>query len=105
MAMRGGSQRSKMYVVFVGRQPGFYSSWSECQVQVNGFSGSLYQAYNTREEANSAWIRLWSTSNMHGGRLQLLSTRGSGRITDPSGSNTMGFDMDDNEAHETYCHG
>ncbi|KAJ1378121.1 Ribosomal protein L9/RNase H1, N-terminal [Sesbania bispinosa] len=66
MAFRASSSR-KTYVVFKGRKPGFYSTWSECQVQVNGFSGALYQGFNSREEAESAWIRFWSIEYMNAG--------------------------------------
>ena len=30
------------YVVFVGRRPGVYTSWLECQAQVIGFKGNIY---------------------------------------------------------------
>ncbi|KAJ1377865.1 Ribosomal protein L9/RNase H1, N-terminal [Sesbania bispinosa] len=64
MASRGSSG-GKTYVVFVGCNPGFYSSWSEFQLHVHGFSGCLYQSFNTREEAESAWLRYWSRVNMN----------------------------------------
>ncbi|KAJ1386968.1 Ribosomal protein L9/RNase H1, N-terminal [Sesbania bispinosa] len=66
MALRTSSS-CKTYVVFKGRKPGFYSTWSECQVQVNGFSGALFQGFNSREEAESAWIRFWSVEYMNAG--------------------------------------
>lgn len=53
-------QRSKRYVVFKGREPGIYSSWGECNNQVSGFSGNLYKAYNSEEEALSAWNLYWA---------------------------------------------
>jgi ribonuclease HI len=37
--------------MFRGRQPGVYSSWRICEVQVNGFSNNIYRGYQTLEEA------------------------------------------------------
>lgn len=33
------------YAVFVGRKPGVYLSWQECQKQVSGYPGACYQKY------------------------------------------------------------
>ena len=32
----------KWYAVYIGRLPGVYDEWSECQAQVNRFPGSSY---------------------------------------------------------------
>ncbi|KAJ7429987.1 hypothetical protein B0H11DRAFT_2249988 [Mycena galericulata] len=48
----------KAYVVFYGRIPGTYAQWSGpdgAAVQVTGVSGSLYQGYQTPDEARSAF--------------------------------------------------
>ncbi|KAK9232793.1 hypothetical protein WN943_023041 [Citrus x changshan-huyou] len=45
----------KHYVVFVGRIPGVYGSWAECQRQVIRYPGNSYQSYSTREEAEEAF--------------------------------------------------
>lgn len=47
--------RRKLYVVFIGRVPGVYDSWAECQRQVMGFLGNSYQSYPTREEAEETF--------------------------------------------------
>ncbi|KAK9192777.1 hypothetical protein WN944_003470 [Citrus x changshan-huyou] len=47
--------RGKHYVVFLGRAPRIYDSWSECQGQVIGFPGNSYQSYPTRAEAEEAF--------------------------------------------------
>lgn len=39
------------YSVHIGRKPGIYSSWSECQQQVSKFSGAIYKKFSSREEA------------------------------------------------------
>jgi len=39
------------YAVAVGRIPGIYESWSECQKQTAGFSRSVFKTFPTRTEA------------------------------------------------------
>lgn len=53
----GKGKGSKTYVVFVGRNPGLYSSWFECQEQVNGYSGATFNLFPTRQDALDAWMR------------------------------------------------
>lgn len=33
------------YAVKIGKKPGIYNSWSECQEQVKGFSGAIYKKF------------------------------------------------------------
>lgn len=44
---------SKYYVVKVGRKPGVYNSWPECQAQVTGFPGAVYKSFTNLRDANS----------------------------------------------------
>jgi hypothetical protein len=44
------------YAVAIGRKPGVYQSWGECHPQVNGYSGNLYQSFDTFEEAYNFFI-------------------------------------------------
>lgn len=46
---------SKYYAVRKGRTPGVYMSWTECDRQVNGFSGAEFKKFPSFEHAN-AWI-------------------------------------------------
>ncbi|KAJ1422688.1 Ribosomal protein L9/RNase H1, N-terminal [Sesbania bispinosa] len=46
----------KAYVIFMGRIPGVYESWVECQEQVNGYHGCSYSSFPNREEAERAWL-------------------------------------------------
>ena len=39
------------YAVVRGRNPGLYTNWPDCFAQVNGFSGNLYQGFNSEREA------------------------------------------------------
>ena len=41
----------KFYAVKVGKKPGIYETWAECQSQVSGFSGAIYKGFLTKEEA------------------------------------------------------
>ena len=45
------TKQSKFYVVKKGLIPGIYSTWKECQEQINGVSGAIYKSFNTLEEA------------------------------------------------------
>lgn len=42
---------SKFYAVKAGRIPGIYTTWPECQAQINGFSGAIHKKFSTRDEA------------------------------------------------------
>lgn len=47
--------KRKWYVVWVGRKPGIYTTWSECQEQVDGYSKAKYQSFRTEQEARDAF--------------------------------------------------
>ncbi|GMN58907.1 hypothetical protein TIFTF001_028003 [Ficus carica] len=49
--------RKNFYVVYVGRRPGIYSSWSTCRAQVVHHPGNLYEGFMTLEETRVAYIR------------------------------------------------
>lgn len=46
--------KHKFYVVWQGVTPGIYTSWTDCELQIKGFEGARYKAFNTREEAEHA---------------------------------------------------
>lgn len=46
---------SKWYVVIRGRTPGIYTSWSDCQSQVKGFSKALHKSFKS-EQAAKTWF-------------------------------------------------
>ena len=37
--------KSKIYVVYVGRQPGLYETWDECRAEVEGYPGARYKSF------------------------------------------------------------
>lgn len=41
----------KIYAVKVGRVPGIYYTWADCEKQVSGFSCAVYHSFKTKEEA------------------------------------------------------
>lgn len=48
-----GKKSQKYYAVKKGLNPGVYTTWKECQENVNGFSGAVYKSFSTEEEANN----------------------------------------------------
>ena len=47
--------KSKYYVVWHGQNPGVYTSWADCQLQIKGFPNAKYKSFKTLEEANAAF--------------------------------------------------
>jgi ribonuclease HI len=51
--------KSKYYVVWVGRTPGVYTTWAECQDQINKFDEAKFKSYESRAEAEEAYRAGW----------------------------------------------
>lgn len=51
--------KQKFYVVWEGHKPGIYTSWPECQAQVNGYTDAKYKSYESRAEAEAAYAGGW----------------------------------------------
>jgi len=47
--------KGKYYVVWVGMNPGIYTSWAECQAQIKGFPSAKYKAFKSLAEAETAF--------------------------------------------------
>jgi viroplasmin and RNaseH domain-containing protein len=47
----------KCYAVYIGKVPGVYDEWPECQAQVHRFPGGSQRGFNTREEAEASYLR------------------------------------------------
>ena len=43
--------KKKFYAVKAGRKPGIYLNWDACKAQITGFSGAVYQGFETEDEA------------------------------------------------------
>jgi ribonuclease HI len=39
------------YAVKLGRTPGIYKTWSECELNVKGFKGAVFKKFNSKKEA------------------------------------------------------
>lgn len=61
----GRKTRKVVYVVFVGRVTGIFSSWEDCQPQVSGFPGNDYKGYDTEEQAERAWNERYPAQPKH----------------------------------------
>jgi len=44
----------KYYAVLKGRKTGVFTNWSDCEEQIDRFSGALYKSFKTRGEAEAA---------------------------------------------------
>lgn len=45
--------KKKYYAVKVGRTPGIYDTWAECQKQTSGVSGAAFKSFESREDAEN----------------------------------------------------
>ena len=48
-------KKQKYYVVWKGVSPGIYTSWTDCQLQINGYAGAIYKSFKTLEGAEEAY--------------------------------------------------
>lgn len=49
------AQKKHFYVVWVGKKPGIYKSWNECNKQIKNFPGAKYKGFVTEEMAKRAY--------------------------------------------------
>jgi ribonuclease HI len=49
------TKKQKYYVVWQGHQPGIYSSWDECKVQVHNYTNASYKSFESKAEAEKAY--------------------------------------------------
>ena len=47
--------KQKFYVVWKGRVPGVYNTWSETEAQVKGVDGAQYKSFDRKPEADAAF--------------------------------------------------
>lgn len=50
-------KKNRFYVVWKGKKPGIYSSWSSCQAQIKEFPGAKFRAFDSKKEAEEALKR------------------------------------------------
>jgi len=46
--------KKKFYVVWVGKKPGVYHSWPDCERQIKGVAGARYKSFSTLDQAEKA---------------------------------------------------
>lgn len=71
--------KQKFYVVWVGRKPGIYTSWTECQEQINKFDEAKFKSYETRAAADEAyksgWKKNWGQGSKQPNASSTFTTR------------------------------
>ena len=53
------NKKAVFYGVRVGRKPGVYTSWEDCQKNVDHFSGADFKKFKTESEA-AEFVRLYT---------------------------------------------
>jgi ribonuclease HI len=56
-------KKNKFYVVWVGKNTGIFSQWSDCKMQIEGIKDAKYKSFDSLEEAKSAFVNDWNSSN------------------------------------------
>ena len=46
----------KYYVVWIGRRPGIYETWDECEAQVKGFKRAKFKSFKNLNEADATFL-------------------------------------------------
>ena len=55
--------KKNFYAVRVGKTPGIYKTWPECQSNVSGFPGAVYKGFETLPEAEAFMANGVSATN------------------------------------------
>lgn len=49
------AKKEKFYVVWEGHRPGIYTTWTDCQLSIKGYSGAKYKSFDTFAMAKKAF--------------------------------------------------
>ncbi|HIP36379.1 MAG TPA: ribonuclease H [Crocinitomix sp.] len=49
------AKKTKYYVVWEGHQPGIYTSWTDAQKQIHGYTGAKFMSFTNKSEAELAF--------------------------------------------------
>jgi hypothetical protein len=93
----GKARKKEAYVVFQGRNPGIYSSWADCDKQVNGFKGQRQRGYENRRDAEKAWdewTRAKASEVPHATEPSTAQQRQDFVHTGPYDASNRGFDIE-----------
>jgi ribonuclease HI len=75
--------KQKYYVVWVGRNPGVYLSWADCQDQINKFDEAKFKSYESKAAADKAYKDGWKK---HWGQGQDQAKQSNGSFKPKSSS-------------------
>jgi ribonuclease HI len=82
--------QNKFYVVWVGHNPGIYSSWAECQAQTKGYPQAKFKSYESELEAKEAYTRGWQKSLNFTGK----SSKTTGSVNDTASASAPEINYD-----------
>lgn len=54
--------KKKYYVVWQGHTPGIYETWDKCLLQVKAYPNAKYKSFESKEEANNAFLQGYGSS-------------------------------------------
>ena len=49
------AKKPKFYVVWLGHEPGVYTTWPQAKKQVDGYKGAKYKSFPSRSQAEAAY--------------------------------------------------
>ncbi|KAA2297615.1 ribonuclease H, partial [Clostridioides difficile] len=51
--------KQKYYVVWEGKKPGVYNTWTDCKAQTDHYTGAKYKSYESKAAAEEAYRAGW----------------------------------------------
>ncbi|KAI8579956.1 hypothetical protein K450DRAFT_239894 [Umbelopsis ramanniana AG] len=83
--------RTYYYAVRVGKKPGIYTQWSDCEKQVIGYPNSRYKKFVSKQEADDFLSATESKGNSSTSRKHATTTNFAGTSKDTSGDTKIGI--------------
>lgn len=80
------ASETEFYAVYIGKQPGVYNSWKECEDQVKGFSKASYKKFCSASEAD-AFVKQGPRSLTTGGLISASAPEVVSTAASSSGTN------------------
>ena len=78
------ARKQRFYVVWRGRECGIFTSWSDTEAQVKGYSGARHKSFTSLAEAESAYSNgppeTWAKPVLDSLNLQEQSARDNANI-------------------------
>jgi ribonuclease HI len=67
--------KMKYYVVWVGKSPGIYTNWAECQAQVHQTIDAKFKSFDSQAEAEKAYKAGWKLYWGQGQKSKVIKNR------------------------------